>query len=64
VGERNPLCVHVHKGSCPLTGRAKELFDVLSLEQGTLTDSQTSSFKELIADNADVFCTGQFRMWP
>ena len=55
VGERKTLYVQVHKGSCPRTGRAKELFDVLSLEQGALTDSQTSSFKELIADHADVF---------
>ena len=53
--ERKAHCAQVCEESSPLTGRVQELFRVLSLEQGTLTDSQFSSLKELIADHADVF---------
>ena len=55
AGESKAQHAQVYKVSCLLTERVQELFEVLALEQGTLTDNQFSSLKKLIAKHADVF---------
>ena len=54
AGKSKAQHAQVHKVSCPLTERVQELFEVLALEQGTLTDDQFSSLKKLNTKHADV----------
>ena len=61
-GESKAPYAQVHEVSCSLTERIQGLFDVLALEQGTLTDDQFRSLKKLIAEHADVFALDNYEL--